>query len=290
MPFQILLWRITLKHILFNQSACGALRHALKGENVDIITFPNFFGEGPIHRLLTEKGFSERMEWLQEAYRFDEKMSEQYVALFHDTLARLRQVKEGEQVIVWSCENAAEQFGLRLVSHLLSGKKCAISVCNTYLNMLHLHEDNHTQYDIRHSGDVSPEQMKRMLKLNFLERLTEDKLALLQAEALQLMEGYSIVRTWFRGRIIEDNESRDDQEIIQYANELQSEYGRNDFFNATRLIGHVLGWSEHDINDTWIDYRLRRLIKNGFFEYIGHLSEMRSYQVRRKNSPNNGYV
>ncbi|MGE7118810.1 DUF1835 domain-containing protein [Peribacillus sp. NPDC046944] len=273
-----------MKHILFNQAAFGALSHALKRENVEIITFPNFFGEGPIHRLLTEKGFLDRMKWLQEAYRFDKKMSEQYVVLFHDALKSLQQIKEGEQVIVWTCENAAEQFGLRLVSHLLSGKKCSISVCNTYFPMLYFHEDEHTQYDIRHSGDVSPSQMKRMLKLNLLDPLTEDELVLLQAEALQLMEGHSIVRTWFRGRIIEDDESRDDQEIIRYASDMQSEYGIDNFYNAVRLIGHVLGWSEHDINDTWIDYRLRMLIKKGVFASIGHLREMRSYQVRLNTS------
>ncbi|MGM9957335.1 MAG: DUF3658 domain-containing protein, partial [Peribacillus sp.] len=149
---------------------------------------------------------------------------------------------------------------------------------------LYFHEDEHTQYDIRHSGEVSPEQMKRMLKLNLLDPLPEDQLALLQAEALQLMEGQSIVRTWIRGRIIEDDESRDDQEIIRYASDMQSEYGIDNFYNAARLIGHVLGWSEHDINDTWIDYRLRMLIKKGIFESIGHLSEMRSYQVRLNTS------
>ena len=178
-----------VKHILFNQAAFGALSHALKREHVEIITFPDYFGEGP-----------------------------------------------------------------------------------------------HTQYDIRHSGEVSPEQMKRMLKLNVLEPLTEDQLALLQAEAVQLMEGHSIVRTWIRGRIIEDDESRDDQEIIRYASDMQYKYGSHDFFNAARLIGHVLGWSEHDINDTWIDYRLRMLIKKGIFESIGHLREMRSYQIRLNTS------
>ena len=274
-----------MKHILFSQSAYGSLNHALKGEPVDIIVFPNFFGEGPIHGLLTEEGFTQRVEWLQKAYQFDDRMSQQYVGLFKEAMARIQQIKEGEQVTVWTCENATEQFGLRLVSYLLSGRKCTIFVCNTYFPMLYFHEDTHTQNDIRHSGEVSPDQMKQMLKLNVLDEFTQDKIAHLQAEALQLMEGQSIVRTWVRGRIIEDEESRDDEVIIHYANELQSKYGVDEFYNATRLIGHVLGWSHHDINDTWIDYRLRMLIKNGVFDYKGDTSEMRSYQIRLKKEP-----
>ncbi|MFJ7744674.1 DUF1835 domain-containing protein [Peribacillus sp. NPDC097295] len=274
-----------MKHILFNQAASGSLKHALKGERVDIIAFPDSLGAGPIHRLLTEEGITERLEWLQKAYRFDEKMSQQYVALFHDAIIRIQQIEEGDSVIIWTCENAAEQFGLRLVSHLLSGKKCAISVCNTYFPMLYFHEDKHAQFDIRHSGEVSPDQMKQMLKLNELEQLTEGKIALLKNEALQLMEGHSTVRTWVRGRMIEDIESRDDESIIQYANEFQSKYGVDEFYNATRLIGHVLGWSQHDISDTWIDYRLRMLIKNGVFDYTGDTRDMRSYQVRLKKEP-----
>ena len=272
-----------MKHILFSQSAYGALNHALKREQVDFIVFPDFFGEGPIHRVLTEKGFAERVEWLQEAYRFDDKMSQQYVGLFHEAMARIQHIKDGEQVTVWTCENATEQFGLRLVSHLLSGKKCAISVCNTYFNMHQLNEDRNTHIEIRNSAEVSPDQMKRMIQLNLLDELPEDKIALLKKEALQLMEGHSMVRTWVRGRIIQDVESRDDEVIIQYANELQSKYGIDEFYNATRLIGHVLGWSQHDINDTWIDYRLRMLIKNRVFDYTGDTREMRSYQVRLKN-------
>ena len=119
-----------------------------------------------------------------------------------------------------------------------------------------------------------------MLELDLVESLSIEECSLLQSEAIQLMEGHSIIRTWKDGTILEDDETRDDAEIIRYAKELLSDVADNEFIIAARLIGQVYGLSNHDIRDTWIEYRIQSLIDKGVLEYLGDLSEMRLYQVR----------
>ena len=133
--------------------------------------------------------------------------------------------------------------------------------------------------EIRHTGEVSPTQMNTMLDFDLLERLEDSEIIQLGEQANQLMKGHSILRTWHRGQIVEDVETRDDATILRYLQELLDE-SREPFIKAPRLIGHVLGHSVHDIHDTWIEYRLLALIAQGFVNYKGNLRNMRSYAVK----------
>ena len=263
-------------HIIFGESAAGSMRFAFKKDKAEIIAFPNFLGEGPIQGLFTTAGLNARVAWLERAFRID---GLDWTSRFEQAIKQLEAVAEGESVLIWASENAAEQFGLRIVCHVLANNNCAIFHCNTTENMLFLHHERNLQQLIRHSGEISAEQMRTMLHEKQYDQLSTQQIAHFSTQAKQLMQGSSLLRTWHRGEILEDVETRDDALILQYLKELQQEMNE-EFIRAPRLIGHVLGFSEHDIHDTWIEYRLLTLIKQGAVNYHGDLREMRKYAVQ----------
>lgn len=265
-----------MKHIIFGESAAGSLKFALKKESAQIIALPNYLGEGPIQGLLTNEGLHQRASWLGKSFQMD---GMQWVQRFERAIKQLELIDEDDSVIVWASENAAEQFGLRLICHILQHKRCRVFFCNTYENMLFMHRERNTQMEIRHSGEVAPEQFLNMLKGHLYKELSTEDISEFAEQALQLMEGNSLLRTWRRGEITEDVETRDDAMILHYLHELQQK-SDTDYIPAPRLIGHVLGFSMHDIHDTWIEYRLHKLIRAGNVNYRGDIRTMRKYEVK----------
>lgn len=263
-----------MKHIVFGESAAGTM--AIAFEKQEIIAFPDFLGEGSIQGLLTEQGLNERTAWLSEAFRID---GTAWGAHFTDAIQKLAAVTEQDSVLIWASENAAEQFGLRLVCTLLASKNCPVYFCDTYENMLHMHRARNLQMEIRHSGEMNIKQMRMMYEQQQYRELSSEEIRTFGEQAKQLMQGDSLLRTWHRGQILEDVETRDDALIIHYLKELLQERDE-DYVRAPRLIGHVLGFSVHDISDTWIEYRLLTLIQTGTVQYHGDLRQMRTYEVK----------
>ena len=263
-----------MKHIVFGESVAGSFKVAFNKQ--EIISFPSILGEGPIQELLTEQGLNERNTWLSRAFQIDGTAWGEH---FTEAIKQLEFVKEQDSVLIWASENAGEQFGLRLVCSLLALKNCPVYFCNTYENMLHMHQEHNTQMEIRHSGEVNAQQLRIMYEQQQYRKLSNEEIRSFGEEAKQLMQGDSLLRTWHCGEILEDVETRDDALIIQYLNELLQERDE-DYVRAPRLIGHVLGFSVHDISDAWIEYRLLTLIQTGLVQYRGDLKQMRTYEVK----------
>ncbi|ATP39495.1 hypothetical protein CSE16_05200 [Solibacillus sp. R5-41] len=268
-------------HIIFGESAYGSLRFAMKGKLETIIAFPSFFGEGPVQDIHTKNGLKNRLQWLENNYLFDVEDSERYKQLFELGLQQVEQITEGTKIIIWTCENAAEQFGLRFVTKILAKKKVTCYTCNTFFNMLELYKGKDTWTEIRRSGEMGAEEMKKFMGNEWMELVTDELFATYQKEAEQLLANDCSVRTWRHGKMHYEDENRDDAFIIKLAKMLHSEIqDEKTWLNAARLIGQVLGGSEHDISDSWINYRVHKLIEQGFFQYEGDLSEIRKYKVK----------
>nr|WP_276575915.1 DUF3658 domain-containing protein [Oceanirhabdus seepicola] len=52
------------------------------------------------------------------------------------------------------------------------------------------------------------------------------------------------------------------------------------FKKAARVIGMTMGKSHQLVGDTYIDYRVRKLIESGKVEYRGRLETMRDFEIR----------
>lgn len=268
-------------HIIFGESAYGSLRFALKGKQDQIIAFPSHFGEGPVKNIHTEDGLKNRLQWLEAHYSLDEEDSERYEQLFKAGLQQIEQLTEGTKIIIWTCENAAEQFGLRFVTKLLASKHVTCYVCNTFFNVLELYKGKDTWCEIRNSGEVIPEQLQQFVKNEWIERVPDELFATYQQEAEQLLANDSVVRTWRYGKIEHADENRDDAFIIKVAKMLHGELqDEGSWLGAAQLIGTAFGEIEHDISDSWVNFRLHKLIEQGFFQYEGDLSELCKYRVK----------
>ncbi|MGE7023425.1 DUF1835 domain-containing protein [Solibacillus cecembensis] len=268
-------------HIIFGESAYGSLRCAMKGEQVKIIGFPSLLGEGPIQNIHTETGLKNRLQWLENNYLFDTEDIERYKQLFETGLQQVEQIAEGSKIIIWTCENAAEQFGIRFVAKLLAGKKVTCYVCNTFFNVLESYKGRDTWCEIRYSGEIGSEEMKRFMKNEWIELMTNELFVTYQKEAEQLLASDCAVRTWRHGKMYYEDENRDDAFIIKMAKMLHRDrQDESSWLKAVLLIGHVLGESEHDISDSWINYRVHKLIEQGFFQSEGDLRAIRKYKVK----------
>jgi len=49
---------------------------------------------------------------------------------------------------------------------------------------------------------------------------------------------------------------------------------------CARLVGEVYGHISQYIGDSFLEYRVRRLIEKGIFEYEGSLEAMRYYSIK----------
>lgn len=68
-----------------------------------------------------------------------------------------------------------------------------------------------------------------------------------------------------------------DQFIIECAKRVSADKG---FIKAPIVIGEALGLVEQLVGDTFLEYRLKQLIKKEVFEFVGSLEEMRFYSVK----------
>lgn len=266
-------------HIVTGDSAATALKHAFRGSNHQIYTLPLNFSVGPINAIHEEEGIHRHFEWLDSSFNFRNDQFAQQEETYRQSLDKVRYLKNGEQVNIWACENAAEQIGLRLVCYLIAGKKVELSMVNTAEAMDEFMKDSDIQIEIRHSGECTGKQLSHFYK-HSRTWMPETMAAALAGEAERLLSGTSLLRSWKQGEVQDNVETRDDEFILECVREQQTEDSNDGFVKAVCVVGQVFGESYHIYSDSWIDYRIRSLIHSGQLISRGDLGSIRSYEVR----------
>ncbi|MGE7676477.1 DUF1835 domain-containing protein [Lysinibacillus sp. NPDC094403] len=275
-------------HIVFGHSPGGSLRAAFRETDYeiteDIIILPSDFSVGPLMELHKESGIMARLMWLQERYSIDNDELKVYQQDMIDAFEKIYNIPPHQDIIIWTCQNAHEQTGLRIVLALLKNKLNSVFVLDTF-KIFHemytfpqLAEENYP----RSSGEIKSEDL-----LLFYEHYESRPLKKEQRQALceeglgMLYDDYNIIRSWEHHELWNNmTEDRDDAFIISCAKRLHEEDDEVKYYKAARLIGEVLGHMEQYRGDEWIEYRLRTLVKQGFFTYKGDLKAMRLYEVK----------
>lgn len=266
-------------HFVTGDSATGALQHAFPEKNQQVYGLPLDFSVGPISAIHHEDGIQRHFDWLHSSFSSTDDQFAHQEETYHQTLEKLKNLKEDDEITIWTCENASEQIGLRLVCLLAADKKLTLTVVNTAKAMDEFMKGSDIQIEIRHTGECNGKQLAHFYKHSRNE-LPEALAHSLAREAQRLLASTSLLRSWKQGKIVEDEETRDDQFILDCVREQQEAHSNNGFVKATRVIGEVLGESHHIYSDAWIDYRLRSLIRSGKLISKGDLRSMRSYDVR----------
>jgi hypothetical protein len=282
---------IEVVHILFGDSAAGCFRQALKEMGADyndekVICIREMFSIGPIWKFNEEVGKQVRYNWMQNNLADEDGEFDEFKERFNRTVNRIMSIKEDIPIYLWAAENAEEQTGLCFVVDLLKEKNNDIFVLNTTKGFNKLFNIGKRKYSISHTGEIAPEKLQVIY-----EKLRQDQSSLTQQEReqyekewLSLTENKETLRIWKNGTVQSVPEDYFDELIINRAKKLHGKRKIKDFFKAARLIGDVLGHIHLDqyISDTFINYRLKKMIENGIFEMEGSLEAMRLYSVRLK--------
>lgn len=275
-------------HIVFGDSPAGSLKAAFHNtpyeKTEEIIVLSEILSVGPIESLHTKMGIENRFQWFKENYRDDFNYIEEYKRGILKTIEKIKGILPYQQIIIWTCENSAEQTGLRIILYLLQNKVNEVFELNTFkaFHEFYSYPMLEEEQFPRTSGELTSEQL-----LEFYERfeLSPMNIAKRQAfsdEGQNLLLIKSHLRTWEHNELWHSDVERDDDFIIHCAKKLHKEQDTHEYMKAARLIGEVFGHMKQYTGDEWIEYRLRDLISKEIFTYKGDLSAMRLYEVKLK--------
>ncbi|GGA74817.1 DUF1835 domain-containing protein [Ornithinibacillus halotolerans] len=272
-------------HILSSASASGSLRFALKEMGLDkkerIISFNDTFSIGPVWRLNEEIGVKSRDEWMEQS--MSDKFFEYngYREHFEMVMNQIKLIPEGEHVTIWVSDNAHEQTGMRYIVHLLKEKNIDITVINTTEAYKELLQVKKVKYTILHTGEIPPEKLQIIYEQDFgqfFTLFTDHDREEIEREWLSLGESQETLRIWRNGRIQSITEDYYDDFIVKKAKRLFGKH--NEFISVARVIGEVLGHLEQYVGDSFLEYRIRKLIDAGVFELEGDLKARRFYSLK----------
>ena len=128
--------RANTVHIVFSQAAAKNLRSIfslLDDLQVNqVIALPSLLAIGPIVNFHTEQGRVLRSVWLKERLRNLSNWIDATVQHVRRGIAEIQAITPGQEVVIWVCNNAQEQTGLRVVLALLKNYNNQISVFNAF--------------------------------------------------------------------------------------------------------------------------------------------------------------
>ncbi|WP_404431347.1 DUF1835 domain-containing protein [Sutcliffiella horikoshii] len=259
-------------HIAGSESTAGSLKVGLE-RNHKVIGFWEMFDIGPLG------DSSEREEWLQDHINiFEDSLEEEFRNNFRKAIDELNHIPPNIPVALWTADNAHEQIFHRYILHHLRNIENQVVLINATKGYGKLPHTN--QFKPFHSGEIMPEGLKVILKTESENILSLNARNQLSDEWLQLKETKNLLRIWKNGKIQGVREDYIDQELLHCAQKVQKDFAENEFVKAARIIGEMHGQLEGKFNTAFLEYRLRTLAYEGYFNLKGIPKSMRHYSVR----------
>ncbi|MGG0175187.1 DUF1835 domain-containing protein [Gottfriedia acidiceleris] len=262
------------------------LRQTLKElslhEEEFIVTFDDNFAVAPIGNLETENGQRERFEWIKNKLQRNEEEIEDYCDNLQRTVARLISIPENVPIYIWVSENSNEQTALLFTMYLLREMKNNIYIIDTATLYRRLFEKKAKKYVPFISGEMILKELQSIYKYSQENRqiLSDAARKHIEKKWLDLSNDPGTLRVWEKGEIKVVAEDYYDDFIIEKAKKLIGK--KKGFMMCVRLVGEVYGHIFQYIGDSFFEYRVRKLIEKGIFEYEGSLEAMRYYGIKFK--------
>jgi hypothetical protein len=259
-------------HIVFGDSAAGTLKYFFKHNESEykgeIINFREDHSIGPIYEIDREIGLQKRIRWFKEMFKevCIEEYFEDIEKEFADTYESIKNIDENAKIIIWHGENTRNQVGLRYLSTILKNKEVyEINVSDSYIG-----DYNGNYYVPRDFAECPPEEINKFVLT--MKKIKVEKWNRFMNDWENLRKSKEYLRILEDGEIIGVDESYYDQEILSNCT--------FNFKRAARIIGATMGKSDQSVGDTFIDYRVRKLIESRKIEYRGKLQTMRDFEIR----------
>lgn len=259
-------------HIVFGDSAAGTLnyffqnnKNEFKGE---IINFREDASIGPIYKIDTEDGLKKRIEWFKEILKeiYVNNYFKDTEKDFTDMYKNIKNIEQGSKIVIWHGENSIDQVGFRCLNFILRDKELyEVNVSESYIR-----DYNNNRYNPRALAEYAPEEIYNVILT--IKKLEKEK-------CNKLINDWEVLRTSKEKlRILKNNEIIEVAENY-YDNDILSHCTSN-FNNAAKVVGITMGNSHHLVGDTYLDYRVRKLIQNRKLEYKGNFKNLRDFEIR----------
>ncbi len=249
------------KHVVVGDVAAGSLCAAfqLDQQNATLGEVRNFRDDlsiGRIDRLM--EGTDERFAWFSRitaGTEFGEEIKDWLSPSLEEAYGKILTFDPRDRIVIWHSGIVSEQVTLRYLVSRLAG-----------------HELWEVEVLTDATGACTPQELLEALKA--IRPISKERQEQFRKSWEVLLLSQSVVRIWDNKRIRSVEETYYDQQLIDASSSV--------YQSAARVVGMVMGTTNQIVSDTFLNYRLRRLIRKGRLEAKGELTTLQSFEVRKR--------
>lgn len=263
-------------HLVFSETDGKVLQEAigmdesLQGE---ILVIRDDFSVGPITDIYSEEGIQARNEWWSEVMSAGDS---RHIELFDDNekmrqLADTLRQNEEESVWIWAAQNKQDVCGYYWTLHFL--KEFQGRIFFLYLNNLpFINEKGGVFYpnllsEIPAREFLKAKKLARPITLSEFEVDPDEWLKLCGEEkGVRILEGGK--------KIVQADYDFFDGEFRKFV--------MPDWQKATRVIHNFQHKAKHIAGESYMMWRLRKLLSDGRFDYQGNPEKMKDLEIKIK--------
>lgn len=259
---------MNIYHIVAGLSGAGLIKYSIKKNMSEwygqTIAIPDDFSVGPLC-YLNKDGCDKRRMWLSDIIKITGSLvyGEELPELYKDMNDKLDQIKNEDKIVVWYGPSSMDTISLyQICSRFRNNSLFKVSVEDL--------EDYKDMY-IPSVGACNPEQILTLTSK--IKPITDKEKTSCVKELERLINENKMVRILKDDKVISKEEDFYDELIL--SNTTKS------FLKVPRVVGATMGKSKYLVGDTFIDYRIRKLIDKGELSLIGNKeAEMRLIEVK----------
>lgn len=249
------------KHVVVGDVAEGTLRAAfqLDQQNAALGEVRNFRDDlsiGRIDRLMD--GTNDRFAWFSRitaGTEFGEEIKGWLYPSLEEAYGKILTFDPQDRIVIWHSGIVSEQITLRyLVSRLAGHELWEVEVLPGPI------------------GACTPQELLEALTV--IRPISNERQEQLRKSWATLLLNQSVVRILENNCIRSVEETHYDQQLIDASSSV--------YQSAGRVVGTVMGTCNQIVSDTFLDFRLRQLIRQGRLEAKGELRALRLYEVRKR--------
>lgn len=255
-------------HVVFSNSAAGTIKYGIQ-EAKKIIHFNDNLSEGPIGLNLD---YNLRNLWFNNTIFKDIDFTEEEISKDYKSFHKnVEEIKDTDTVYIWVGNNSLEQCALMYF----------LSIVNINANIHVINVSNVTfnkgeTYEFTPKGVGEIEVDKLHMYLGTAKKLSKEDIECHIEIWRNLINENSNLRVFKAGKIISVPEDFYDNEILNYT----TEFSMDGFRKCARVIGHIMGISEDLVNDYYLFWRVKELVKQGKISGRGSYKSIRDLEIK----------
>ena len=266
-------------HVLFGEEDAKVLQQAIELDESlqgEIIVVKDDFSVGPVSDIHEAQGRAFRKDWWKEIWAAGDPKQGEWWEDDHEKMTRLQESlrEDPEQIVwIWAAQNKQDVSGYYWTLHYL--KEFSGRVFILYLNNLpFINEKGNIFYPTR----LSEIPAKEFLKARKLAReITLSEFEIDPDEWNKLCQENKGVR------ILEGGKKLVQQDFDFFDNDLRK-FVMPDWQKATKILHNYQNKARHQVSESYLTWRLRKLISDGRFDIQGNVEKIKDLELKNKSA------